>query len=548
MAVIYLEPRDLTAAQAAEILRYLNLAVSASEIASRIEFAGELDIGPRLAERLLRARAALGGKFQSLEQVAAVPLIGPERFTEVCVGLLGLDPSAPLHGLLDGQKEELFARLARLEGGEHGPGGPRVELSLEVTPQPAWLGQALEIAIRVVDSNGDGLSGRRVTVEASSGMLESAFGYTVRRRRALDVLSGVDGSAHLRLHGPTLEPLSLAQEAALGEALAKLDAKAESPHLLHSGFVEIANLYSSEREHVLRRAVDIYARQYRAAFFEQLNAGNLGHEWPFECAVVRVDCHPERGGSQGLAQAVVVVEWKNWVGAWFEFLRDYLAERSKLAAAFKDAKGSGATGYRLVDSLIGEAHGFVADQRGLAAEWVSQRVVKDAMTRFLGNELEGVDEPTQSELFAHLEVAAEQLTRAHRGAIAMVNQTRIDLGDKIKLTDLHFANELSSMKLENAQRFDAVDAKIVGAETQFSGQLATALGAVRTEISGIRTDLGVVRNEVDVVRGNVTRVEGDLGSVKSSVTRVEGDVEKVKVDVGKVKLDVDTLGPGGGRR
>lgn len=61
MATVTLEPADLTPAQAARVLALLNAAASAQTLADAIEIPGELDIGVRLAQRLLDARAAAGG-------------------------------------------------------------------------------------------------------------------------------------------------------------------------------------------------------------------------------------------------------------------------------------------------------------------------------------------------------------------------------------------------------------------------------------------------------------------------------------------------------
>src|SRR6187551_1349347 len=94
MATVYLEPKDFSADQARVILNFLNRAPDAQSIAARVEFPNELDIGVELGRRLLAARQALGGRYENLEQVAAVRLIGPERFTELCVGVLGFDPRA----------------------------------------------------------------------------------------------------------------------------------------------------------------------------------------------------------------------------------------------------------------------------------------------------------------------------------------------------------------------------------------------------------------------------------------------------------------------
>jgi archaellum component FlaC len=435
MAVLYLQPEDLSPAQAARVLDFLNRATSAAEIAARVEFAGELDIGVQLGQRLLNARTALGGTYTDLQQVDAVPLIGPERFTELCAALLGLDPRRWLQDFsLFAQRKlqiadgfaQLQEQLAALEASTE-----RVQLDLTASPQPAWLGQALQLTVSVRDLRGRPLPNRQLTGEASVGTLEAAYGFAVQRARGVTVRTGADGTARLRLRFTTIEPLTADQRAALEDALGQLDAGADSPNLLRDAFLGIAAAYQEERRNALRGVLDIYARQWKAQFFDQLNPSNLGFNWPLETCVVRADCHPEDGGATGLATAVLVVHWKNWVGAWFEFLGEYLAQKAKLSAAFSKAKGRGASGYRLVDDLLGEAHSFVANQKGLAAEWLSQRVVKYAVNDFLGREVDNLDDVTQRELFSNLEAAASQLTASNRGAIAMVNQTRVVLDDKI---------------------------------------------------------------------------------------------------------------------
>src|SRR3990167_4412087 len=91
MPIVYLEPSDLSADQAQRVLDFLNRARSAPPLNLDIEFPGEPDIGIRLGQRLLDARAALGGSFTQISQGRAIRRSGPERFTEICVAARGLD-------------------------------------------------------------------------------------------------------------------------------------------------------------------------------------------------------------------------------------------------------------------------------------------------------------------------------------------------------------------------------------------------------------------------------------------------------------------------
>lgn len=73
--------------KAKRVLKFLNTAKTADEIASAVEIPGERDVGLGVARNILVRRKQLGG-FTSLKQVADVPQVGPERFNEI-VNTLG---------------------------------------------------------------------------------------------------------------------------------------------------------------------------------------------------------------------------------------------------------------------------------------------------------------------------------------------------------------------------------------------------------------------------------------------------------------------------
>jgi hypothetical protein len=158
MPIVYLEPSDLSALQAQQVLDFLNRATSAEQLGRDIEFPDEPDIGVRLGQRLLDAREALGGAYTDIAQVRAVRLIGPERFTEICVGALGLDVRRWVELFYGGAPLALQA-----ESG--------LAVSIDVLPQPAWLGQPLAVTVRVRDQGGSVRAGVPVTVQSGVGRL-----------------------------------------------------------------------------------------------------------------------------------------------------------------------------------------------------------------------------------------------------------------------------------------------------------------------------------------------------------------------------------------
>jgi hypothetical protein len=77
---------DATPTDTQRVLGFLNAAQTPEQIAETVEFAGERDVGIRVAQRILARRQELGA-FNSLNQLAEIPQVGPERFAEIVTAL-----------------------------------------------------------------------------------------------------------------------------------------------------------------------------------------------------------------------------------------------------------------------------------------------------------------------------------------------------------------------------------------------------------------------------------------------------------------------------
>ena len=75
----YLLPEEVSARHAREVLDFLNQAPDATTLAEAVEFPRELDVGLRVAQRILNRRAELNG-FRTLDEVYAVPVRRPRAF------------------------------------------------------------------------------------------------------------------------------------------------------------------------------------------------------------------------------------------------------------------------------------------------------------------------------------------------------------------------------------------------------------------------------------------------------------------------------------
>jgi len=565
MAVVYLEPSDLSAAQAARVLDFLNHAQSAAQLAREIEFPDERDIGVRLGKRLLDARAALGGQFSDIAQVRAVKLIGPERFTEICIAALGL----PV-----GRWVELFFAASPMAA----PAESGLELSLAATPQPLWLGQPMTVTAWVRDRSGAPRAGVPVTVHTTGGRLEYAYGMALIEGTAVTATTGADGSARLQLRTPPNEPLSREQEAALAGALERLDAQAPNPLALREAFLALAQDYGQERNYSLRKAIDVYTRQWKQTLVDSLNPGRWRLAWPRESGVVRADAHPAAGGGTSLTHAVLPLSWINWVGAWGEFLAESLRNQAQLRAAFAGAAQSGASGYGLSQRLVGAAHGFLAGQAGLSAEWLGRKVVGEAVRDYVGGSVDGMNTATQQAVISQLDVAADQLRPGSAGTLALVDLTRGDLDGRIdvvaaastaniaEIRDIEaginqraaevatHAAAVAAGRAEVAQKLDVFGAQI----GDFNGKYATFAGdysafvvdygkfsvdysSFNLSYATFNTNYNLFNTNLGTFNTNFATFNVDLGTFNQNRTQLTQTISTVQADMSAVKLDVAGL-------
>lgn len=512
MPDVYIDPSDLSPIQAQQVLDFLNRATSAQQLAVDIEFPGEPDIGVKLGQRLLDARAALGDSFTAIAQVRAVRLIGPERFTEICVAALGLQP---------GRWVELFygasPMVAQSETG--------LEVTLDARPQPAWVGQSLALTVRVADRGGTPRAGVAVAVHTAVGRLVWMYGFQRLEGEAVTVLTGADGTAELELLREPSEPLSEVHRAALEHALAALDVNAGDPLKLEADFRALAATYLSERSYNLRRAIDLFVRDRREAMIASINPGTWRLIWPVESALVQADVLAPAGGGSAVARAVATVQWKNWVGAWLEFLGDVLRESAGLDARFGQAVAR-ATDAEVLNDLLGDAQRFVANQAGRSALWLGQKAIDAAVSRVVSSDLEAVAPEARAAVLTQFEVAAREVSPTALGSYALVRSSRNDLVgrlDKIGALDLEQlqqAEVLRSVIDRQAAQVEGLAAQVAQVAQQ-NRQIGDRLGSFDADLARFRTELATF----DATRATLTR---RLDGLNTDLTRLQLNVERLQ--------------------
>ena len=270
MEEVYIRPEDVSPEVAQRVLMFLNSAQTAEQIAETVEIPDELDVGIRVGQRILDRRRELGA-FTSLQQIADVPQVGPERFTEIIVTLGAPEtpqhpatPQAPLLQEVRALRETIEALQLAL-GSQH-----RAELrALQERP---FLGQPITVVATVTDLGGSATVGAPITFAATWGRLRAAGGLTVQQGGSVTTRIGADGTARVTLLPPTSEDLSGPQQGALETMLRLLDNEALTPSDTESGLREMVLGYRWEANVDFRRAVDIYFRDFRHRLLDTINS------------------------------------------------------------------------------------------------------------------------------------------------------------------------------------------------------------------------------------------------------------------------------------
>lgn len=528
MPIVYLQPSDLSAVQAAQVLDFLNRATSPAQLDRDIEFPGEPDIGLRLGQRLLDARAALGGQFTDIVQVRAIRLIGPERFTEICVAALGLDPLRWI---------ELFYGGAPL--------APQAEtglgVSIEVQPQAAWLGQPRTLRLRVSDRGGTPRAGVPVTVQCGLGRLVYMYGFRRLEGQAVTVLSGADGTAELELLTPPSEPLSENQQAALEHALARLDPQAPHPLELAPALRAIAEEYLRDRSYSLRSAIDLHVRDHREAMLDSVNPGRWRMAWPADSALVQADALADEDSGTSLARAVRTLTWINWVGPWLSFMAALLADGDALARslAATTAEG-GAGGSQMLGRLLNLGQAHLASHAGRAAEWLGRQQVTQTVDRFLGAGVEALAPAVRDEVVRQLGVAASGLTPRSLGGFTLADSTRSELDVRI---DAVAQGNLARFEYLSALATD-IDGKaaLVDRHMQELQTIATSVRQDRLVVEARHTDFNTRYAQFDAryadFDARYTDFDSRYTTFDSRYTQIDGRLNEFDTRYGQFSTDL----------
>lgn len=529
----YFKPEDVTLGDAEKVLDYLNTVESAEAIAARIEFEDELDIGIKVGARLLAAREANGGLFPSLQSVADVAYVGPERFTEIVCGIANL----PLPWLVAREKDPIYDELHRLRTIVDGfSKASAVQANIEIYQDigSPLLGQPLNIIVKAFDANGLPLVNRPLTLETNQGILTTQYGLDARKGEVVQSVTGVDGSARIKLSYQTYERLSEEQRTALETELNFINNEAGSPAELDEGFSRFSTRYEQENNLHLRAAMDVYFNDSQRQLKDTINNANHMIDWTYKTALVRVYLHPpvEEGmvkSDSVVTMATHLVRWKNWVLPWYQSYLQFIQERENLSLRLLNTKTKLASSSGLGQNLLNETHHFMANQHGRVGSAIGEEIAGRSMMKFLSKDIEDLAPEQQASLFPTLSLAASSIKASGQGTLALVNKTRTDLESQVvnAQIDTSMINSVNSKIDTFNQDYEQFQAD----KSQFDSNYATFEINYNVFDANYQTfDTEYAAFTVDYANFNLdkTRIDTNLASLESDLSVVTTDVSGIK--------------------
>jgi hypothetical protein len=538
MAVVYLTPSDLNAAQAVRVLDFLNRAQTPQEIATRIEISDELDVGMRVSQHILDARANLGGRFETLQQLRGVRSVGPERFTEIVAVLAGIPLPQFSPTALNELVQQEFARHA---ASAVAPAASAAYIIEVINPAQALVGASHSVTVKVLDAiTREPIPNLIVILEAMGAVLRTQFGFETRQGEVISSITGVDGTVRLSAQVDTAQNLAESQRIALTQALDKLDADAAAPQQLQNSLVALSTQYDNERETAFRNAVDIHFQAVEDQIVGAINQQDFLHQWQYYTVLLRIYVQRPPVGVEAqntaiAAQGVHILRWKNWLLPWAQIYTQSLSNTAGLDKAFANAKQRTQDGYSLTNTIIDTAHTFVATQRGRVAEKLGQQIAGKAMQTFLATQINDLPESTQRTLFPSLNVASKSIRAADKGALGLVSQTRTDIE---KVVDEKVKNPVMSAELK-AQLAD-INGRLqqVAVDT---GRVQTDLSALRGDFSRIDSGIGTITADISRINTSLASNTRDIATIRTDVTRIDADVVVIKGDIGRVNVNIGSI-------
>lgn len=519
MDQLYLLPENVRPADALLVLEFLNAAQTAEEIATAVELRDERDVGLKVAQRILAARERLGG-FSSLEQVYAVPYVGPERFTELVVCLSSARPPRPeRHTADDATLAQINRRLQALEAQL----GSSASLRLRALNADVLLGQETVLLAELKDASGLPLVDRELTVLTTWGILRGQRGVEELIGNSITLRSDHLGLCRICLSAALGEALATEETASLSRALAMLGSLPNSPRDSLPLLSRLASEYRAPGNDALRRAIDIYFKHYGEN--TQTPTDSLS-SWPRIGITVTAWLTPPVGEATAQIPATLLnVVQRNWFYAWLWAYQLALEESSQLGASLADVQGDGRSGGSILTDLYSRIGGFVKAQDGLVGQQLGQAFAANSLNHMLQGGLAKFPAAERSKVLTGVTSGVKSLSRSQgfsslESSRATFNQeldTRLDkLGGAVNFAELEARLTQVERTSVKATDLNQLENRLT---SEFGATLSSSLNQLRAEQAGLLA-AKAGRDQIEQVGVQLSQVLEQNRSINSRLDQV----------------------------
>jgi hypothetical protein len=526
----YLLPEEVSANHAREVLDFLNQAPDAKAIADAVEFPRELDVGMRVAQRILNRRAELNG-FRTLDELYAVPYVGPERFTEIVVSLSGARPPRVVGSVSRAELEELRRSLDLLRSLVQAS----VQARLWSLQASIWLGQNATLLAQVQDAAGRPLVDQAVTFTTTWGELSALSGVQTVTGNAVTARTNEVGLVELRLGTRFQAPLSDAQRIALELAAARLPLAAAWPTAASKELNDLVRQYRAPASDDLREAIDAAFREYGSSVHHAGHRGQAMAQWGRIPVSIACLVHGERDdrGLPHLALVTHTMDVRNWLPAFLAAFEQDVADDRGLAEELRRAPTGSEDADVFLNDVFISVRAFVNTERGELGQTIRSRAAQDQLQHFFQTSMASLPEKARLTALGGVRDAAATIGQGGLPVFKAIDATRRDLTGSFTFdTDLLTADlQALQSDLQNMES---------NLQTQFTSQLAELESNLSTQIAVKADQAGLdtlaattvaLRRDLDLkadrtaVEGLNTRVNRDLGTL---VSRVNGIDERLR--------------------
>jgi hypothetical protein len=507
----YLLPEDVAPADAQLVLAFLNRAASAREIADAVEFPRELDVGVRIAQRILDQRAALGS-FTTLEQLYAVPMIGPERFTEIVVSLSSARPPRAVDttSAVAAQINTLHRSIDAL----HNVLLPTAVVELGSVQEVAWLGQPITLLAHVTDTRGRPLVDRAVTLTANWGELIGHSDAQLSKGASLQMRTDHLGMVRARLVPRLDTSVESIQQEALEAQLGRLPIAAVAPSLALEQLRELAALYRADGSTALRAAIDAYYKQFGTGIVNADSRGGELASWPIAPATVQCYVH----GTEGSPRATVTIGFgvhtirvRNWIGAFLQVFSGELDRDTRMAKALGSLKRDAA----FADTSLRQVRAFVKLEKGVLGAAMLNATAERTLNDFVQAELRTFPAELQVNVLNSVKNASSVLGTSGVFVFEAVQKTKSDL--RATLPDLSVDLGSLADRLATLERDALTTDDLTNVREGLLNEVNIRNEALRVDVTN------QLARKADVTVLNDTRARLDR-----ELTRIDADILRLR--------------------